>query len=122
MAQENPTQVISELSDEVIQPDRFVKYSATGVAISTAGTDKIAGVCNQDVANTSGDTIPVVIAGTVRVEASASIDKGAYVTATTAGKAIATTTTDDIVRGIAREAAAADGDIIEIQLTYFHHN
>ena len=121
MAQETPQVIKSELSDAVIQPDRFVKKTSTGVDIATAGTDIIMGVCNQDTANNSGDTVPVVTAGTVRVTASAAVSAGAYVTATATGKAVATTTAGDVVRGIALETAAANNDVIEILLTFFHH-
>ena len=121
MAQENPTLVKNELSDAVIQPNRFVKLTSTGVDVATAGTDKIYGVCNQDTANTSGDTVPVAVAGTVRVTASAAIAKGAYVTATSTGKAVTTTTAGDVVRRVALEAAGANNDVIEILLTFFHH-
>ena len=57
--------------------------------------------------------------GTSKVVASAAIAIGDWVTTTNAGKAVATTTDKDIVIGKALEAAAADGDIIEIQLSMF---
>lgn len=122
MSQDNPQVVTSDLSDNIVQPHRFVKETSTGVDVATAGTDKIAGVFNGDIANAAGDTIPVVRGGTVLIEASAAITKGAYVTATSGGKAVATTTEGDVVRGVAREATTnGNGDLIEIMLTYFHH-
>ena len=54
--------------------------------------------------------------GTTKVVASAAIAIGARVTSDAAGKAVTTTTNGNIVVGTALEAAAADGDIIEIQL------
>lgn len=122
MAQETPTLIKSELSDNIIQPNRFVKKTSTGVDVATGGTDKIMGVCNQDTVNVAGDTVPVVVAGTVRVVASAGITVGDWVTSTSAGKAITTTSTNDIVRGMALETAGANNDIIEILLVLFHHN
>lgn len=109
----------SELSDAVIQPYRFVKLTSTGVDVATAGTDKIYGAYRGNVANDAGDTVAIVVLGTVIVEASAAISKGDYVTATTGGKAVATTTAGNVVRGIALEDAAEDGDLIEVMLVYF---
>lgn len=60
----------------------------------------------------------VRIGGTTKIVASAAITKGAYVGTTNAGKAVAKTADGDIVRGIALEAAAVDGDIIEILLVF----
>ncbi|MFC8008945.1 DUF2190 family protein [Streptomyces cinereoruber] len=119
--QENPLQVKSELADAELTPRRFVKLTSTGIDVATAGTDKIYGVMNKANTVPAGETAPVITEGTAIVEASAAISKGAYVTATTGGKAVATTTAGHVVRGMALEAADADGDMIEIQLTFFHH-
>ena len=119
--QENPEQIISAKCDNAVTPSRFVKYTSTGVDVATAGTDKIAGVYYGKVTSTAGQTIAVVRLGTVIVEASAAISKGAYVTATTGGKAVSTTTSGDTVAGIARQAAANSGDLIEVALTYFKY-
>lgn len=54
--------------------------------------------------------------GTSKVVASGAIAIGARVTTDSAGKAVTTTTNGDLVVGVALEAAANDGDIIEIQL------
>lgn len=117
--QENTILTKSELADNALTANRFVKLTSTGVDTATAGTDKIDGVNRYAVA--AGETATVTVLGTAIVEASGVIGKGAYVTATTAGKAIATTTAGHVVRGVALEAAAADGDLIEVLLTFFHH-
>lgn len=119
--QENPTLIKSALADAAISAHRFVKLTSTGVATATTGTDKIYGVHGGDVAAASGGTIPVVVLGTAIVTASTAISKLAYVTATTNGKAVTTTSSGDTVRGIALQAASADGDLIEILLTYFKY-
>ena len=111
----------SGLADAAIVAFRFVKLTSTGIAAATAGTDKIAGVMSQDTDAAAGDTAPYTVVGVAKVEASAAIAIGAYVTATTAGKAVTTVTAGDVVRGIALEAATADGDLINVMLTYFHH-
>ena len=58
----------------------------------------------------------VQVYGTCKVVASAAISIGDKVTAAAGGKAVTTTTAGHIVRAIALEAAAADGDIIEVML------
>ena len=102
---------------------RFVKMSAQNtVVVATAGTDKIIGVLQN--APALNDTARVTLLnaqGTTQVVASAAIAVGAYVTATTGGKAVTTTTAGNVVAGIAVDAAAADGDLIEIIPTSFHH-
>ncbi|MFF6951818.1 DUF2190 family protein [Streptomyces iakyrus] len=121
MAQEHTVLVTTQTADAAIEPFRFVKKTATGVAAATAGTDKIMGVMNANQAVATGQATPVSLLGTAIVEASAAISVGAYVTATTAGKAVSTTTAGHVVRGIALEEATADGDLIEVMLVLFHH-
>ncbi len=106
--------VLSKTADAAITQYRIVKVTSSGVDVSTADTDKILGVAKLTVAIT--EQCPVQISGTAKVTASAAISVGDYLTATTAGKAAATTTDKKRVIGIALEAAAADGDIIEVLL------
>ena len=102
---------------------RFVKMSAQNtVVVATAGTDKIIGVLmNAPALNDVARVTLLNAQGTTQVVASAAIAVGAYVTATTGGKAVTTTTAGNVVAGIAVDAAAADGDLIEIIPTRFHH-
>jgi hypothetical protein len=102
----------------------FVKLDSTQnqVVLATAGTDKIIGVLLN--APVSGDVAEVGLlsgSGTYKIKASTSISLGAYVTATTGGKAVTTTTAGNVVAGIAMQAAGADGDYIEILPSNFHH-
>jgi len=102
----------------------FVKLDSTQnqVVLATAGTDKIIGVLQN--APVSGDVATVGLlagSGTYKVRASTSIALNAYVTATTAGKAVTTTTAGHVVAGIALQAATAENDYIEVMPTNFHH-
>lgn len=63
----------------------------------------------------AGEAALVRFLGTTKVVAGAAITKGARVTTGAAGKA-ETAATGDYVLGRALEAAAADGDIIEVLL------
>lgn len=85
--------------------------------IGEGATDLLIGVLQNT--PESGQAARVRFAGTSKVVASAAIAVGANVTTTNAGKAVTTTTDKDIVIGVALEAAAADGDIIEIMLCRF---
>jgi hypothetical protein len=97
----------------------FVKLDSGKVVVATAGTDKIVGVLYKG--GKADTAVTVQKYGTAKVKASAEILAGAYVTATTGGKAVTTTTAGNVVRGVAEAAAAVDGDLVEIDLQYFHH-
>src|SRR6476660_9752458 len=81
----------------------LVKLGATQnqVVVATAGTDNIIGYLQNAPKSGAEARVTLVNAGgTTQVIASAAISKGAYVTATTAGQAIATTTSGDTVAGV----------------------
>src|SRR5258708_1163958 len=70
------------------------------VVVATAGTDNIIGYLQN--APKSGDVARVTLLnghGTTQVIASAAISLGAFITATTGGKAVATTSSGDTVAG-----------------------
>lgn len=96
-----------------------VKQHTDGTAIlAAAGTDKIIGVLQNKPA--VGAAALVRFAGTTKIVSAGTISVGAWVTSDSAGKAVATTTDKDVVIGkYLGTAAAAAGDIIEIQLHIF---
>lgn len=97
----------------------IVKQHTDGTAIlSAAATDKHLGVLQ----NKPGVGVSALVRflGTTKVVAGGAISVGAWVTADSNGKAVATTTDKDVVIGkYLGSAAAADGDIIEVQLGIF---
>lgn len=98
----------------------IVQLDATGkIEIGEGATDLLVGVLKNKPA--AGAAALYQFLGTAKVKAGGTIAVGAWVTSDTAGKAVATTTDGDIVIGryIGR-AAAADGDIIEVQLGIQH--
>ena len=103
---------LSEKQFYIVQMD-----SSGDMEVAESATDLLLGVL-QDKPE-SGQAGTYRHKGTSKVVASAAIAIGAYVTTTNAGKAVTTTTQGNKVIGIALEAAAADGDIIEIQLVHF---
>ena len=103
---------------------RYVKHGSTQnqVVVATSGTDKIIGVLLNAPKLGWEATVGLLNgSGTYQIVASAAIAKDAYVTATTGGKEVTTTTAGNVVAGQALEAAAADGDLIEIMPMNFHH-
>lgn len=120
----NPGDYITADAGEDLHAKVFfiVKLNSTNQAVlATAGTDEIVGVLQDvpqgatgscSIAHVSGSATGKVIASTV-------IARNAYLTATTGGKAIATTTPGNRVFGRAREAAAATNDIIVYEKMYF---
>ena len=84
-----------------------------GVGIASGGTVRLEGVAMQEIlAGRAGD---IQVKDTVTVEASAAIAIGAKVTSAAAGKAVTAGAAVNIL-GIARSAAAADGDLIEVEI------
>lgn len=97
----------------------IVKQHTDGTMIlAAAATDKIVGVLQNKPA--VGQAALVRFLGTTKVVAGGTISVGAWVTAYSNGKAVATTTDKDVVLGkYLGTASAASGDIIEIQLGIF---
>src|SRR4051812_6486256 len=104
----------TKTADAAITAYQAVKITSTGIDVATAATDAIVGVAQIGVA--IGEQCNYRFIGTTKAIASAAISAGAKVTATTGGKVVTTTTDHHVVLGIALEAAAADGDLVEIQL------
>lgn len=97
----------------------IVKQHTDGTAIlAAAGSDKILGVVQNKPA--IGAAALVRFLGTTKVISGGTISVGAWVTSDSAGKAVATTTDHDVVLGkYLGTAAAASGDIIEVQIGIF---
>lgn len=97
----------------------IVQLDASGnIEKAESATDFIVGVLQNK--PESGEAAIYRFGGTTKVVASAAIAIGAWVTATSAGTAVTTTTDGNIVVGRALEAATAAGDIIEIQMSIQH--
>jgi selenocysteine lyase/cysteine desulfurase len=107
----------SFLADNAVTAYNVVKVTSTGCDVATASSDAIIGVAQATCA--AAEQAVVRFIGTTKVIASAAISAGAKLTATTAGKVVTTTTDHHNVIGIALEAAAADGDIIEALLVNY---
>lgn len=94
---------------------RFVEITAAQtVGACNAITDLAIGVLQND-PDAAGKPAAVAIFGTTKVVAGAAIAAGAKVAPTAAGKA-QTAASTQVPRAIALDAAAADGDVIEILL------
>lgn len=89
-----------------------------GIEIAESATDLIVGVLQ----NKPASGLPAIyrFAGTTKVIASAAIAIGAWLTAASDGEAVTTTTDGDITIGRALEAATAQGDYIEVQMSIQH--
>lgn len=118
-------QAITFIAEGTIGRNCFVSAgsSTRGVVQSSGATNIILGVLNSSrdavvneqvsISVGSGEVVDVTAGGVVAV--------GAYLTSNASGRAIATTTAGQVVRAIALEPATANGDIIRVLLTYFHH-
>lgn len=97
----------------------IVKQDTDGtVILSAAGTDKHVGVLQNKPA--IGVSSLVRFMGTSKVISGGVIAVGAFVTSDASGKAVSTSSASDYVLGkYIGTAAAASGDIIEVQLGMF---
>lgn len=118
MAGYTPTNATTFTTAGAVAANRIVKYHsvANQVVVATAATEKFAGITEHaataadqelGVLNRAGDTAKVLAAG--------NISYGDYVTATTGGAAVATTTAAAFYVGIARQSAVS-GDLFEVQI------
>jgi hypothetical protein len=108
MSQNHSLLALSIVAAAAISANTFV--TAAGAVATAAGN--AVGVARSDAA--SGALIPVDVAGTAQVIASAAIAKGASVEVASGGKAA--TKDSGIAVGIALEAATAAGQLIEVLL------
>lgn len=99
------------LSGTVAQFARVTAAGATATATQQdVGTAQVDGV--------SGDVVAVAYAnkqGTTKMIAAGAVSLGAKVFSAASGKVSATQATGSFLQGLAMEAAAADGNVIEVQ-------
>ena len=120
MSQSTRSFELSKTASEDLSAKQFhiVQMDSSGDAeVAEGATDLLLGVLQNT--PESGQEATIRFIGTTKVIASAAIAIGANVTAANDGEAVTTTTDKDIVIGVALEAAAAQGDIIEIMLCRF---
>jgi hypothetical protein len=98
----------------------IVQLSAAGlIEVAEGATDLVVGVLQNY--PESGQQAVYAYTGTAKVKAGGTIGVGAWVTTDANGKAVATTTDGDVVIGrYLGTAAAADGDLIKVQLGIQH--
>ena len=77
-----------------LNPYRLVKLGTTEdeVVAATADTDVLFGVTDESADATADNPVNVILSGIAKVTIASATTKGAYITATTAGKGAATTT------------------------------
>jgi hypothetical protein len=98
----------------------IVQLNAAGlIEVAEGATDPVVGVLQNYPA--AGEQAVYAFGGTAKVKAGGAVGVGAWVTTDGNGKGVATTTDGDIVIGRhIGTAAAADGDLMEVQLGIQH--
>lgn len=116
---EGPRRSFKAAADLSAKKYHVMKQTADNeVNIASSATDAIIGVLsNTPVQDEDASVYGFWGGGTFLVKAGGSISRGAQLTANSDGKAVATTTEDDVVFGIALQAAD-DGDIFEYAPVY----
>lgn len=118
MAYEQSLMNVTAKAGSAINKYYFMELSTSvegQVDEANAATDKAYGVSQQS-ADAAGDSVDVMITGITKVVAGAAISLGDYVGPSSAGKAVTKSVPGQRARGIALQAASADGDIISILL------
>lgn len=89
---------------------------ATDGQINPSGDGAMAIGILQDAPTAAGQAASVATAGVARVVAGAAFATGVALASNASGRAV-TATTGEFILAIAKEAAAANGDIVRVQLT-----
>lgn len=100
---------------------RFVDVSTsvarTCISVGSAGSTRTIGVLQND-PDAAGKAATVGVMGVSRVEAGEAIAVGDYIAANADGKALDADTQDQVILGVALEAATATGQIIPVKLGF----
>ena len=112
-------QVENYVAGGAISKNTLVKFSADDTVVNATGaTDLIIGVALNDAA--SGERVEVQVGGIAEVKAAGAISRGAFVTATTAGEAVALSAAATIKSGIGRAMLdVSDNDVFPMLITHF---
>jgi hypothetical protein len=120
MATYQAVQTVSRVAGSAISIYRFVTFSTADSKydhVGTAQSVRIDGISAEGVA-ADGDVFPMVVpnGAIVKVEAGNAVTLGALVASDSSGRAIdSTSSAGNWTAGVALTAAAAAGEIIEIQ-------
>ena len=102
-----------------LNPFRIAKLgtSAGQVVASTANSDVMIGITDESADATAGNPVGLVLTGVAKLCIASATTKGAYITATTDGKGLATTTNLHKVIGILLETTTASDQVAQVLLT-----
>ena len=103
-------------TNTTVVPFRIVKLgtAADEVVAATAATDVMLGITDEGADSTAGNPVNVILAGVVKLTIASASTKGGYITATTAGKGILTTTNLHKVVGILLETTTESDQIAQV--------
>lgn len=101
-----------------LAPFRLVKLGtdANDVVAATADTDVIIGVTDEGCDSTADNEVNVLLSGVVKLCIASASTKGGYITATTGGKGVLTTTNLKKVVGILLETTTESDQIAQVLL------
>ena len=102
--------------DTSVIANRLVKLgtSADEVVAATADTDVLFGVADESADSTAGNPVGVITAGIVKLCIASASTKGGYITATTGGKGILTTTNLKKVIGVLLETTTVSDQLAQV--------
>jgi hypothetical protein len=105
-------------TNTTVNPYRIVKLgtAADEVVAATADTDVMFGVSDESADATAGNPVGIVLTGVVKLCIASASTKGGYITATTGGKGVLTTTNLKKVVGILLETTTESDQIAQVLL------
>ena len=97
---------------------RLVKQGTTALQVvaATADTDVLFGITDDSASSTAGEPVGVTVTGFAKLVIASATTKGAYITATTGGKGVATTTDKKKYVGILQETTTVSDQVAMVQL------
>lgn len=93
-----------------------VGTAADEVLAATAATDVILGVADESADATAGNPVGVILDGVVKLCIASASTKGGFITATTGGKGILTTTDTNKYVGVLLETTTVSDQIAQVRL------
>lgn len=103
-------------TNTTVNPYRIVKLgtAADEVVAATANSDVMFGVSDETADATAGNECNIVLGGVAKLCIASATTKGAYITATTAGKGLATTTNLHKIIGILLETTTESDQVAQV--------
>ena len=113
-----PTIATFKQEDTSVNPYRIVILgtNADEVVAGTTTTAPLIGISNESADATAGNSVGVIMDGIAKLTIASASTKGTYITATTAGKGLSTTTDTNEVIGVLLETTTVSDQVAAVSI------